>query len=130
MDRLVDQIGEALSGRFTVHFGSHASLFDRGRLVFWSMIAASFALPFIVSVALSAATTGVEAKPSDQIVSRTHKGNRLRLPRALQPNSPSRDLRAPKVPAWEDLNLPEGCDAPVSPIANERAARVASYCVS
>ncbi len=54
-----------------------------------------------------------------EIVDRAHKGDRL----------PLAQLDVRRAPA-QDLRLPDGCDALVSPLTRSRFARIAGRCVS
>lgn len=112
-------------------FGSRRSQQRRTQLFVWSMAAVLIALSFFAGMEISVATTRIGAEPFGQVVNRAQKGDRLpssgalRLDAVKQP----RQVTVPSLPALE-LKLPDGCDPLVSPIADERLARVAGRCVS
>jgi hypothetical protein len=92
-----------------------------------SVAAALVALSFFAGMEVSVATARMAAEPSGQIVNRLQKGDRL-LGSAAQQNvaKKPREFTVPRL----DLKLPDGCDSLVSPIADDRLARIASRCVS
>jgi hypothetical protein len=97
---------------------------------FWSHHCERFRILLHRWQAVSVATAPVEAGLFEQIVIRTNKGDRLRWLPVSNPKKQPPDVDEFGLPAEENLRLPEGCDSSVSPVANARAARVASYCVS
>jgi hypothetical protein len=110
--------------------GSEPAKIYRRQLAFGAIIASGFVFSFIAGMAVSVATAPVEAGLFEQIVIRTNKGDRLRWLPVSNPKKQPPDVDEFGLPAEENLRLPEGCDSSVSPVANARAARVASYCVS
>jgi hypothetical protein len=96
-----------------------------------SMAAALVALSFIAGMEVSVATARMRAEPSGQIVNRTQKSDRLLGSSTFQLNV-VKQPGAVTVPGLPDVNLklPDGCDSLVSPIADDRLARVAGRCVS
>lgn len=104
----------------------------------------SFAGGFVAAVALLAFISGFGAsdliarsrvEPPGQTLSQTVnsvlKGDRLPLAPAFHRRAAKEPLRTHTPPAFSpDSELPEGCEPPVSPLADFHLARVAGRCVS
>lgn len=111
------------------------STFGSSRSLAGGLIVAVAMLAFIIGLGVSDLTARSRVEPSSQtvgqIVNRTLKGDRLPLVAALHPNAVDRSLKTKAARATaSDSKLPDGCDLPVSPLANFELARIAGRCVS
>lgn len=93
------------------------------------VVLAIFSIIIGLEVSVATARSGVE--PSEEIVNRTQKGDRLSLVPALRLNALNQPLEI-KVPRSlsTDLKLADGCESLVSPLVYSRLAHIAGRCVS
>jgi hypothetical protein len=105
---------------------SSRSAFSTGRFLTGGFTGALAMLAIITGLGMSDLTARTGLDP--QTVNRTVKGDRLPLAPAFHPDVWRRpvELKAPTP----DAKLPDGCEAPVSSIANPELARIAGRCIS
>ena len=124
-----------MPAHFSIQTGSRRSTCDSAKLILRGIGSVVITLAIIAGLEVSFASgrSGVEFSGDvpRQVVNRMQKGNRLQQVSAFQLTvvKKPRDVTTPRLPTV-DLKLPEGCDALVSPIADDRFARVAARCVS
>ena len=124
-----------MPAHFSIQSGSRKSMCDSAKLILRGVGSVVITLSIIASleVLFASGRSGVEfsGDAPRHVVNRTQKGNRLLQASAFQLTvvKNPRGVTTPRLPTV-DLKLPEGCDALVSPIADDRLARVAARCVS
>ena len=124
-----------MPAHFSIQTGSRRSTCDSAKLILRGIGSVVITLAIIAGLEVSFASgrSGVEfsGDAPRQVVNRMQKGNRLQQVAAFQltvVKNPG-GVTTPRLPTV-DLKLPEGCDALVSSIADDRLARVAARCVS
>lgn len=110
--------------------GSFQSALGGFRSLAAGLIVSLTALAFIAGLEMSDLTGRSVVHPFGQIVNRALKGDRLLLAHAIHSDVGTQPLvRAPRTTA-PGANLPDGCEALVSSVANSELARIAGRCVS
>jgi len=102
---------------------------ENGHFLLGSAILGLVALSFVAGVNVSDATTRVTPKNTEQTVNRTQKTDRLLMASPAHLHKQPHEFGLRGLLAL-DAKLPEGCDALVSTIVNDRLANIASGCVA
>ena len=84
----------------------------------------------LISIKVAAAPVWSGVAPSEQTVSRAAKGDRLPLVFASDSNGANRHMSVsiPRISIKD--SLPDGCEAPVSPLARSAVVAIAGRCLS